>query len=319
MDDVALAITAAEAGAAVVRSRFGTQLTRIDKGGGDFATDVDVEAERVITELLLALRPGDRVLGEEAGESGAAGAVDVGGERRWLVDPLCGTRNFAAGTGPVAVNVVLQLGDTVTAAAVADPIAGTIDWTDGTAAWRREVGNDRTERTERVDTRLAPSAASMLVDVDIDGGHGAPEPFTRALLADPRLVAAGFGPRVVSTSLALAWVASGQRAGYVSDGYFDDSVHFAAAIALCRAAGCAITDLDGRPVGSDRGLVAAADEATHAALLDLASRHRPGRITEVARAAPVAAEAAGAPATPAGAAEATGTAPGSGGRDRRLR
>jgi myo-inositol-1(or 4)-monophosphatase len=274
VDDVALAVTAAEAGAAVVRSRFGTQLTRFDKGDGDFATDVDVEAERIITELLLALRPGDRVIGEEAGESGGAdGGTDGGGERRWLVDPLCGTRNFAAGTGPIAVNVALQVGETVTAAAVADPIAGTIDWTDGTAAWRREVGNDRTTSNDRRDTLLTPSAASMLVDVNIDGGHGAPEPCTRALLADPRLVAAGFGPRVVSTSLALAWVASGQRAGYVSDGHFDENVHFAAAIALCRAAGCVVTDSYGEPLAHP-GLVAAADEATHAALLDLVSRHR---------------------------------------------
>jgi myo-inositol-1(or 4)-monophosphatase len=57
------------------------------------------------------------------------------------------------------------------------------------------------------------------------------------LLAHPIFVER-FRPRVVSTTLALAWVAAGKRAAYVTDG--DDlsrSVHFAAGIAVCRAAG----------------------------------------------------------------------------------
>jgi myo-inositol-1(or 4)-monophosphatase len=67
VDDVELAVTAAEAGAeVVVRNRFGTPLTRISKGAGDFATDVDVEAERTIIELLVANRPADRVVAEES-------------------------------------------------------------------------------------------------------------------------------------------------------------------------------------------------------------------------------------------------------------
>lgn len=45
-------------------------------------------------------------------------------------------------------------------------------------------------------------------------------------------------------------------------------MHFAAGIALCRAAGCVVTGIDGAPLGpAGRGLVAAADEDTHARLL----------------------------------------------------
>jgi myo-inositol-1(or 4)-monophosphatase len=75
---------------------------------------------------------------------------------------------------------------------------------------------------------------------------------------------------VVSTTLAVAWVAAGRRAAYVTDGQLRDSVHFAAGIALCQAAGCVVTGLDGQPVHtSPGGLVVAADEQTHAALLAL--------------------------------------------------
>lgn len=258
MNDVELAIGAAEAGAEVVRNRFGAPLTRIGKGTGDFATDVDVEAERTMIELLLANRPTDQIVAEESGRVG-----DPDANRRWLVDPLCGTLNFAAGTGPVAVNVALCEGGTVTAAAVADPFAGVTYWTDGTVARRRSNGEN---------DRLGPSATSQLVDLNVDARPDQPLPMTVALLADEEF-ATRFGPRVVSTSLALTWVASGQRAAYVTDGHLDGSVHFTAGIALCVAAGCIVTNLEGGPIHTGAGgLIAAADDATHEALRAMATR-----------------------------------------------
>jgi myo-inositol-1(or 4)-monophosphatase len=95
-----------------------------------------------------------------------------------------------------------------------------------------------------------------------------------ALAADAEFVAS-FRPRVVSTSLALTWVAMGRRAAYVTDGDVRDSVHFAAGLAICEAAGCHISGLHGEEwdKGPD-GLVAAADEDTHAQLLRLVRKQR---------------------------------------------
>src|SRR5581483_4733085 len=101
MTDGELAIAAAEAGAAVVRARYGGPLERYAKGGTDFATVADLEAEQAILDVIRAARPDDAFLGEEGGLSGE-------GERTWLVDPLCGTLNFAARTPLVAVNVALR-------------------------------------------------------------------------------------------------------------------------------------------------------------------------------------------------------------------
>lgn len=80
-----------------------------------------------------------------------------------------------------------------------------------------------------------------------------------------------FRPRAVSTALALARVAAGKRAACVTDGTgLTESVHFAAGIALCRAAGCVVTGVGGGPVGPrGRGLVAAADAEPHGLLLSL--------------------------------------------------
>lgn len=164
-------------------------------------------AEEAILRVIRAARPEDAVHGEEGGQRGAADA-----ERRWLVDPLCGTLNYAVGSMLVAVNL---------------------------------------------DPPFPGAPAFRAVD----------------LLAHPRFVE-GFRPRVVSSTLALAWVAAGKRAAYVTDGNgLAGSVHFAAGIALCRAAGCVVTGVDGAPAGeSGRGLVAAADAETHGALLSMIRR-----------------------------------------------
>jgi len=259
MDDAELAVTTVEAGARVVRSGFGGVLTRFYKGGGDFATDVDVEAERIITELLLTNRPADRVIGEESGERGVAGS-----KRCWLVDPLCGTLNFAAGTGPVAVNVALREGETVAAAAVTDPLGAVTYWTDGAGAWRRTRGEDR---------QLEPSAVSNLVDLNLDAPMFHYRPSRTIGLVVEKAFLSQFRPRVVSTSLALVWVACGQRAAYVSDGHLRGSVHFTPGIALCQAAGCVVTNLQGGPIHTgEEGLIAAADRSTHEALLAIINR-----------------------------------------------
>ncbi|WP_033345003.1 inositol monophosphatase family protein [Catenuloplanes japonicus] len=257
--DRTLAVAAAEAGAAVVRSCYGSPLSRVDKGAGDFATSADLDAEAAIVNLLRAARPHDAVHGEERGQTGA-------GERTWLVDPLCGTLNFAVSTPLASVNVALRDHGRITAAAVADPFAGEVFWIDG--------GTARDGRG----APLVPSAASTLVDVNLDPPFPNRDVFLAArLLADDDFIAR-FRPRVISTTLAVAWVAAGRRAAYVTDGHLRDSVHFAAGIALCQAAGCVVTSLDGGPphTGTE-GLIVAADARTHAALRELIARQRDSR------------------------------------------
>lgn len=259
MSDADLAIAAAQAGAAAVRARFGQPVDRYAKSGNDFATTADIEAEKAILDVLRSARPGDAVLAEESGQNG-----DPGSGRVWLVDPLCGTLNFAAHNPLVAVNVALRTGAGVTAAASADPFSGEVFWTDGDAAHVRRDGTDHP---------LVPTALSRLVDVNLVPPF-ANGPGFRAvrLLADVAFTQR-FEGRMLSTTLALVWVAAGRRAAFVSDGDMRDNVHFASPIALCRAAGCVVTGLRGEPVDAGAGgLVVSADQPTHDALLDLVGK-----------------------------------------------
>ena len=254
--DVDVAIAAVEAGAGVVARSYGGDPARFATSPTDVTTQTDIDAETAIAGVLAEHRPDDGRVGEELG------SVQGANGRRWLVDPLCGTLNFAAGTPLVAVNVALVEGTTTLAAAVADPVAGEVFWVDRGRAWLRRGGSDEP---------LSPSARSGLVDVNCDGPLD--EPFVGAQLVGDPLLRATYGPRVISSTLGVAWVAAGRRAAYVSDGWLQGSVHFAAGIALCQASGCIVTDLDGFPVHTDRGLVVAADRPTHDRVLALVQPH----------------------------------------------
>ena len=159
-----------------------------------------------------------------------------------------------------AVNVALRQGSSTTAAASADPFSGEVFWTDGDRA--RVARRRRRRHGARPFRRFAAGRRQPRSAVPNAPGFRAVR-----LLADERF-AACFRPRVVSTTLAVAWVAAGRRAAYVTDGDLRDSVHFASGIALCQAAGCVVTGIHGQPVHTGAGgLVAAADHATHGALL----------------------------------------------------
>ena len=260
MHDCDIAIAVAEEGAAVVRRYFGTTLQRLEKGAGDFATHADIEAENAMRAALHRERPADAILGEESGRSGAYSSV-----RTWLIDPLCGTLNYAVRMRVAAVNVALRSGGRFLAAAVADPFNDEMFWTDGRAAFLRVGGQD---------TPLTPHGGSQLVDLNFDPPFPNAPAFKAVTLAADAAFAARFRPRVVSTSMALTWVATGQRAAYITDGDVRDSVHFAAGLAICEAAGCMVTDLRGHAWGSDAtGLVTAADAELHAALLSLVRKY----------------------------------------------
>ena len=96
-------------------------------------TDVAVEdaVRGIVTDAL-----GLSVIGEERG-----GEASADGSPYWLVDPICGTRNFASGIPLYCVNLALVEGDEVTVAVVGDPATGEIDVAErGRGAWELKDG-----------------------------------------------------------------------------------------------------------------------------------------------------------------------------------
>jgi fructose-1,6-bisphosphatase/inositol monophosphatase family enzyme len=95
-----------------------------EKSPGDLVTVADQEAERALTAGLTALLPGSQVVGEEAvaADPGVLGRVGDDGAV-WIVDPVDGTNNFAAGKTPFAVMVALLRDGEAAASWILDVVA----------------------------------------------------------------------------------------------------------------------------------------------------------------------------------------------------
>jgi fructose-1,6-bisphosphatase/inositol monophosphatase family enzyme len=112
--------------ASVVMPRF-RKLTQDDvqqKGPGDLVTIADREAETLLTSGLITLMPGSRVVGEEASSVDESLLATVGEPGNvWLVDPIDGTANFAAGREPFAIMVALVRDGVTMASWILNPVS----------------------------------------------------------------------------------------------------------------------------------------------------------------------------------------------------
>lgn len=72
----------------------------------DVVTVADTEAEAMLAEGLAKLNPGIAIVGEEAAHADAGVLAALAGSC-WIVDPLDGTNNFAAGKAPFGIIIAL--------------------------------------------------------------------------------------------------------------------------------------------------------------------------------------------------------------------
>lgn len=94
------------------------------KAADDVVTIADKEAELILAEGLAALLPEATIVGEEAAHADPALLDRLGDALCWIVDPLDGTNNFAAGKPPFGVMVALaEAGETI-AGWILDPLSG---------------------------------------------------------------------------------------------------------------------------------------------------------------------------------------------------
>lgn len=114
----------------VVTPRFRTLAAHeiADKGAGEIVTCADHEAEAALREGLshidARLNVGARIVGEEACATDPALLDDVGEGLVWLVDPLDGTANFAAGRQPFGMMIALVDDGIPVAGWIYDPVSG---------------------------------------------------------------------------------------------------------------------------------------------------------------------------------------------------
>lgn len=111
-DELAFAGELADAAGELGLSYFGGEFAVKLKADRTPVTEADVRIEAMVRERVNERFPGDAVLGEEGGLEGE-------GERRWIVDPIDGTKNFADGVQIWANLIALAVDD--------EPVLGVVN------------------------------------------------------------------------------------------------------------------------------------------------------------------------------------------------
>lgn len=123
-----------EAGAAV-RKLQQTQLEIKNKANNDIVTEADLRANDILKEALLGAFPEDGWLSEETVDD----AKRLTCQRVWIVDPIDGTREYAAGVAEYAVSVALIEQGVPVLASVYNPATHELFYAlKGVGAWLNE-------------------------------------------------------------------------------------------------------------------------------------------------------------------------------------
>ena len=202
----------------------------VAKKGNDFATEVDLALERQIGADLMAAT-GIGVHGEEFG------GADLEASLVWVLDPIDGTFNYAAGS-PMAAILLGLLRD-------GEPVAG-LTWLPFTnQRYTAVVGGplyvNGVEQPALEPADLADSIVGFGT-FNVDWGGRFPGRYRLAVLESLSRVSSKLRMHG-STGIDMAFVSAGIIGAAVSfGGHVWDH---AAGVALVRAAGGVVTDLDG--------------------------------------------------------------------------
>ena len=127
--DLELALRLADLADEISLPRFRTGIAFETKADLTPVTEADRAVEVELRRVLADERPADAVLGEEHGTTGA-------GERRWIVDPIDGTRNYARGIPVWATLVALEDEGSILVGVCSAPALGRRWWAErGTGAF----------------------------------------------------------------------------------------------------------------------------------------------------------------------------------------
>jgi myo-inositol-1(or 4)-monophosphatase len=245
-----VAIDAVERGLELARSRVGAaDIT--SKGGRDFVTATDIAVEDLVRGIVSVLP--FPLVGEEHG-----GDTPLDGSAYWLLDPICGTRNFASGIPLYCVNLALVERDHVSISVVGDASTDEIHVAERGLGARASGHGDHRQLLASEESRT----------IAIEPGHSTGERrehaarFTSEAIREDR-----WDVRNLSSTLSLPYVAAGRVSAYVL--FAASTLHCAAGSLLVTEAGGTLSDIDGQPwtLRSD-SLVAGATPRLHGELID---------------------------------------------------
>ena len=229
----------------------------VAKRGDDFATKVDLAIERQVVDALVSAT-GIEVHGEEFG------GADLDAPWVWVLDPIDGTFNYAAGS-PMAAILLGLLHD-------GDPVAG-LTWLPFTGERYAAVSGGPLMKSGVPQAPLAPAElTSSIIGIgtfNADSRGRFPGRYRLAVLEELSRVSSRLRMHG-ATGIDLAYVADGIMGGEISFG--DHVWDHAAGVALVRAAGGIVTNLAGEKWTPESRSALAAAPGVHAQMLEILRR-----------------------------------------------
>jgi myo-inositol-1(or 4)-monophosphatase len=226
--DLSIALEASRAAAKVIRQRFGDSSNARIKGDAQgLVTDTDLAAERAIFEVLKK-HSSYNILSEESGllrnEPG----------KKWVVDPLDGTSNFARGIPLFAVSIGLMEGNNFLSGVIIDPIL------------QNEYLAEKGGGAFYNGRKIVPPAFQPGFTPCIFLNHSYGESDRNHFIQLTEELAVPYDTlKLGTTALELCYLATGAVDGFVCSG--DSLWDFAAGAVIATEAGCVFTDWQGRP------------------------------------------------------------------------
>ena len=246
-----VAVDAAHAAGRLLRDELSGARRIAFKGSPtNLVTEMDQRAEALILERLRGAFPDDAILSEEQG------AADGRSDRRWIVDPLDGTTNYAHGLPIFGVSIALESARRLVLGVVYDPVR------DEMFVGERGAGATLN------DTPIGVSVTSSLGASLLVTGF----PYNIRETADtnlPEYAAFSLRARAVrrlgSAVIDLAYVACGRFDGFweLRLGAWD----VAAGAVVLEEAGGRITGIDGRALDVDAPTLLATNGLIHDEML----------------------------------------------------
>ena len=229
----------ARAAGDVTLAHFRTAAVSFKRDGSE-VTAADLAAEELVRKTLAEAFPDDGIVGEEGDD------VPTKSGRRWIVDPIDGTRSFGSGVPLYAVLLALEVdGAPVLGCAHFPPVGETLVAAKGAGAWidgnpARVSGCDDLSAA-----RVVTSGIEYWRDHDDDAQRAGFE----------RLVKATRFTRTWGDAFGYLLVATG-RADVFCDPVCGRYWDYAPMDVIISEAGGRLTQFDGRPIGDGTSALA---------------------------------------------------------------
>lgn len=167
-DDLRLAHVMADDADSLTMNRFkALDLKFSSKPDNTPVTEADTAVEEAIRRTLSRTRPRDSVLGEEMGTSGDS-------SRRWIIDPIDGTKNYMRGVPVWATLIALEVDGEIVASVVSAPALARRWWAskDAGAFTGRNILNATQLHVSRVEKVEDSSLSYSSIDGWVNSKRG---------------------------------------------------------------------------------------------------------------------------------------------------